>query len=194
MSIEFLTSAVWLAIQVVSLIGLADIVTGVAHWAIDTLGTPKTPIWGRMFVGPTDYHHHKPAHIVTVHWLSGNKFAITIFGIVAIAVSLAGLFTWQFAIFAAFGAMGQQIHRWAHLPNFKVPKVVRFAQRVGVLQSAQHHWRHHREPHRSHYCVITPWLNPMLEKFGFWRKLESALQPLTGTPRNGGPVRHASIS
>jgi hypothetical protein len=46
------------------------------------------------------------------------------------------------------------------------------AQRVGLLQSPQHHRAHHSGTKDSHYCVMTGLLNPLLERCRFWRALE----------------------
>ena len=45
-------------------------------------------------------------------------------------------------------------------------------QRLYVLQTPRHHGRHHQGDKNTHYCVVTTFLNPLLEEVGFWRRLE----------------------
>ena len=41
-----------------------------------------------------------------------------------------------------------------------------------ILQSSRHHAIHHTDPKSTHYCVITEFLNPVLERLRFWTRLE----------------------
>ena len=45
---------------------LVDFMSGVAHWAGDTWGTFKTPIFGSTVIGPFRMHHVDPQDI-TIH-------------------------------------------------------------------------------------------------------------------------------
>lgn len=53
-------------------------------------------------------------------------------------------------------------------------------QRAHLLQSPRHHGSHHAGSKNSHYCVVTNFLNPVLEEVNFWRRLERLVQRLTG--------------
>ena len=97
---------------------------------------------------------------------------------------LLGWLNWQMAVYLFFGGLSLQVHRWAHVSRDKLPAIVRLAQDVRLFQSAPQHWQHHRALARSYYCTTTPWLNPFLDRVGFWRALERALQPLVGSPRD----------
>ncbi|MFN9421301.1 MAG: fatty acid desaturase CarF family protein [Pirellula sp.] len=44
-----------------------------------------------------------------------------------------------------------------------------------MLQSPKHHAQHHIEPFESKYCVMTDWLNPILDRLDFWRRLEEII-------------------
>ena len=60
------------------------------------------------------------------------------------------------------------------------PALVSWLQRLHLLQSPRHHGRHHAGNKDSHYCVITNFLNPLLEEVSFWRRLEGLVERLTG--------------
>ena len=176
-------SAISIAAQTFLLVLAADFVSGLFHWAEDTWGTADTPIWGPVFVRPNLEHHSEPSAMMRKHWLANNGilFSVTLAAL-ALAWAMNGL-SWQLVVFALTAGMGQQAHRFAHAPRHKLPGVVRFLQRLRILQTAQHHWQHHKAPHNVNYCPLTPWLNPVLDGMGFWRGLERLLSPLLGPVR-----------
>lgn len=45
-------------------------------------------------------------------------------------------------------------------------------QRVGIFQSGRHHNLHHGSPFEVRYCVMTNYLNWILDEACFWRALE----------------------
>jgi ubiquitin-conjugating enzyme E2 variant len=69
-----------------------------------------------------------------------------------------------------------QIHKWAH--SVERPWLVRACQRVRLFLSPGHHSRHHSGAHLSHYCITSGWMNPLLDRIGFFRKLEWLLLKL----------------
>src|SRR5207237_3939094 len=52
-----------------------------------------------------------------------------------------------------------------------------------LLQSVQHHAQHHSDHKNSHYCVITDFVNPLVDGIGLWSGLEWLIQKLTGLQR-----------
>jgi ubiquitin-conjugating enzyme E2 variant len=75
-------------------------------------------------------------------------------------------------------AWSNQIHQWAHRPD--PPRPVRALQRSGILLSLRRHASHHRAPFLDRYCITTGWMNPLLDRFGFWRALERGITRTTG--------------
>ncbi len=175
--------AISIAVQTFLLICAADLFSGVFHWAEDTWGTAHTPIWGPIFVRPNLIHHSEPGAMMRKHWLPNNGI---LFSFAAIIVGIAWLYdslTWQLVVFAVAGGLSQQAHRFAHSPTVRLPPVIRILQRAHVLQDGWHHFKHHKWPHDCNYCTLTPWVNPVLGKIGFWRGLERLLIPLLGPVR-----------
>jgi hypothetical protein len=169
--------------QILTLYLAADLLGGIFHWAEDTLGHPDDPFWGKVFVQPNEIHHEQPNAMIQIPWLKNNvPILIATLSVVALAVLLDAV-TWQLLAFAGFAGWNQQVHRFSHAPRQRLPGVVKWLQKVGVLQNARHHWKHHTAPHLTHYCVLTPWLNPVLDRLGFWRGMERVLVPLFGAPR-----------
>lgn len=174
---------VLVALQVVGLLLLADFASGVWHWAMDTLGTVDAPIWGPNFAFPNTRHHVDPTDILKIHWLHDSALLFTIAVLIASISWFFGVLSWQLVVFLLIGSLSEQIHRFAHAPTVRLPAVVSYLQRLGIFQDGRHHWRHHTTPNTTHYCVITPWVNPVLESIRFWRALERVLVPVFGAPR-----------
>lgn len=171
---------VWVLVQVVCLILLADFTGGLFHWAEDTWGDETTPFWGPHFVRPNIGHHDRPSAILSVPWLRAARYVLA----AGAAMLLAGwVLGWQLWLYVALAAFNDQAHRLEHTPTVRLPAWARLLQRAGILQDARHHWQHHRLPHTAAYCVLTPWLNPILDRTGFWRGLEREMAPVLGTPR-----------
>ena len=174
---------VFFCLQVIGLVLLADFIGGLFHWAEDTFGTPETPLWGPIFVTPNLVHHEQPTRMIEIHWLVNNTANIA--GALAVIAFgwLLGAMSWQLLLFAVLVGVNQQAHRFEHAPRQALPRLVRWLQRVRILQDAPHHWVHHKDPHTSHYCVLTPWMNRVLEPLRFWRGAERLLVPVLGAPR-----------
>jgi len=77
---------------------------------------------------------------------------------------------------AVLGANANQVHKWSHRTKAENGPVIALAQRLWVLQSPSHHHQHHVEGKDSHYCVLTNFLNPVLDTSRFWRGLEWLLR------------------
>ncbi len=56
-------------------------------------------------------------------------------------------------------------------------------QQLKILQTAREHAKHHRGEKNTHYCVITNYLNPVLEKIGFWKGMENGIERVAGIKR-----------
>lgn len=170
-------------LQVVLLYLLADVIGGVLHWAEDTLGRQDTPVWGTLFVKPNILHHDQPAAMLKASWLRSNGLTFSIAAIVVCLVWISFGMSWQLLLLGVFGGMNQQVHRFAHARRQDLPKAVILLQRLRIFQDARHHWVHHRKPNNRYFCVMTPLMNPLLEKIGFWFLLERIFVPIFGAPR-----------
>jgi len=170
-------------LEAIAVLAGVDLVSGLVHWVEDTFWTEKTPLLGRWVVTPNVLHHHAPSAFVEKSWLESSWDLLLVgLGILAVAWATHCL-NWQVWLFVVFGANATQIHKWTHLPARRLPWAVRALQRVRILQSATHHAAHHRGAKNSAYCVITPWVNPVLDRLGVWRALERLLVRKGAAPR-----------
>lgn len=173
-------------LTVVKIIGiylLADFAGGLFHWSEDTLGADDTPVWGPLFAAPNSLHHSQPSAMNRIHWLKNNAPLFALAAAVVLIAWALGKLTWEVWLFAILGGFNQQAHRFAHGVRLRLPRVILFLQRIHFLQDARHHWRHHTPPYTCSYCVLTPWLNPVLDILGFWRLMDRLFVPLIGAPR-----------
>ena len=179
------TAAEWLSIPG-ALFGLilGDFVSGIVHWVADTYGNERTPVIGRSMVRPFRVHHVRPLEICE-HGIVETVGNTCILAAPLLALSLA-LGVWggysaaaAFVIFASVVTVGvtvatNQFHKWAH--QAAPPRLVRALQRSRIILHPEHHRAHHTAPFESSYAITNGWLNPLLNRTGFFRRLEGALR------------------
>ena len=152
---------------------LADFIGGIVHWWEDRIGWPTNRWIDEWVLEPNLLHHTDPvAFTETPFWMRNSTT-------MAAAISIGGLWWLVFGLSAvlafaiAGGLVMNQVHYWQHKPAKGWIKVL---QETGVIQGRKMHNRHHTPPYDGNYCVLTGWLNPFLEKLGFWTGLEKLLR------------------
>jgi len=174
------TAGGFAALGLAALLGYlaADFVSGVVHWAGDTVGDQSTPIFGKNFITHFRNHHTDPKGITWHDFVetNGNNCIVTL-PVLAIADYATpsgegiGLFFCAFAAFLGLFVFGtNQFHKWAHAD--RPPAAARWLQRWGLILSPRHHQIHHDAPHDKYYCITVGWMNPVLHKLRFFRALE----------------------
>lgn len=160
---------------------LADFLSGCAHWFCDTYFEEDSPVIGSMLIGPFREHHRLPK-AMTEHGfleLNGNNclILIPVVGFALIQVppdSGLGLFAHAVVLSVAVSIFAtNQIHCWAHSDSR--PRAATWLQAHGLILTPEHHDRHHQEPHDSHFCITTGWMNPWIDRLGFFRQAERFL-------------------
>jgi sterol desaturase/sphingolipid hydroxylase (fatty acid hydroxylase superfamily) len=150
---------------------LADFVTGVFHWWEDQFGKATWPIVGPWLIAPNRLHHTDPLAFTRHGFLERNGASIVAASIALdLLVFIFGLSPGLVA-FALGGALSNEVHRYAHQPS-AAPGWVRVLQEIGLFQSPKMHSGHHRPPQSANYCVLTDWLNPLLEALRFFERAE----------------------
>ncbi len=159
---------------------IADLLSGFFHWLEDTYGHEHWPLTGRFVTRPNVLHHHDPGHFTYHPWLVSSWVSMVI---AAMGLGFAygvGLLGWTTLVVAFVGINANQVHKWAHRPRREKSSAIVFLQATGVLQSPAHHAMHHRGAKNTSYCVVTNYLNPVLDRLRFWRSLEWAVCWVTG--------------
>lgn len=148
----------------------ADLLSGLLHWALDTFGSARTPFVGRAFIRPFREHHADPQAMTQhdfVETHGASCFAALPFLAAACVLPLDS-WAWSLVqallVFVGLGALiTNQCHKWAHMDEVATPKLVRWAQKRGLVLPPEHHWLHHSEPFNSHFCMSCGWFNRPLD-------------------------------
>jgi ubiquitin-conjugating enzyme E2 variant len=177
------------AAQLFAALLVADLLSGLLHWAEDTWLAPgRHPLLDRWIVLPNIEHHERPGAIREAGYWSLNCVCIALAGAAALVLIACGVTDWWPYVTLALASQSNQIHAWGH--TARPPRFVALLQRAGVLQSARQHAVHHRRPYGSRYCTTTPWLNPLLDGTGFWRGLERIGEVLGGRVVRASELRY----
>ena len=165
----------------------ADFFSGLVHWFCDSVFEEDTRLVGPLIIHPFREHHRDP-RAMTHHGfmeVTGNSCLA-----LAPALALAG---WLLPAPVAHGTAGQiaqgfvlaftfaafwtnQLHKWAHAAP-SIPPLVAWLQRRRLILAPMHHGLHHR-PAGHAYCVLTGWMNPLLDRIGFFPGLERLMSAL----------------
>jgi len=175
----------WLPLMVLLAFPVADLVSGVVHWLGDTWGHADTPLVGRNFIRPFRFHHTHPLDMLNSHFFTTNSDPAMIslfFLLPAFALPLDTAWGRVVAVFVvAFTVWGlptSQFHKWAHMKN--PPLLVGWLQRRGLILSPEHHWRHHKSPFLTNYCIVSGWCDRVLNVTRFFPALEWLVSRVTG--------------
>jgi ubiquitin-conjugating enzyme E2 variant len=160
----------------------ADFVSGFVHWLEDAYARPDMALVGGI-ARDNLRHHEKPREFISKSWWQ-SSWDLCLLGLAGLGMAALTHHLNVYALlFTALVVNANQIHKWAHSNRQETPRLVRWLQQRGILQTVRHHALHHRGERNSHYCVITNVLNPALEAMRFWSGLEALIEALTGLRR-----------
>lgn len=162
---------------------VAEVFSGFIHFLEDSYGNPEwedSYSWTKRklykyVVAPNILHHKRPVAMTEGNYWERNNTTIIF------ALIMAACFWWYWPVCLGFIIMTQanEIHGWSHIPH-KCNKIIRFFQRIGLLQSPKVHKIHHTRPYSNNYCVLTNYANPILEHIFFWPIMRIIIWILTG--------------
>ncbi|XP_068667795.1 fatty acid desaturase 4, chloroplastic-like [Aristolochia californica] len=184
-----ISSGLWLQSSFAAFMGylVADLTSGVYHWAIDNYGGPETLVYGS-YINTFQGHHRWPSSITYYEAVSGTyKIAR---GVAFLLLPLHFLINNPvlhsfLGVYGGFTTFSAQFHEWAHRPKSRVPPLVIVLQEMGLLLSPRKHAKHHRPPHEGSYCTISGLSNEFLDNFRVFRGMEMILFSLFGArPRS----------
>ena len=168
----------------------ADFVSAVVHFAADRFGDEETPVFGRNLIRSFREHHHDPKA------MTHHDFVTIAGDTCLLSVPLLALMTWLvpassvanrmfilfMVLFLSCVFLISQVHKWSHMEE-KAPAAVRMLQRWGMLLDPVHHQKHHTAPHDSTYATFTGWVNPFLDRAGFFPAFEATAGSIWNAPR-----------
>ncbi|CAH2077822.1 unnamed protein product [Thlaspi arvense] len=172
-------SHLWLEPALAGFVGyiLADLVSGVYHWASDNYGDESTPLVGTL-IEDSQSHHKWPCTITRRQFANNLHFLARGVTLTVLPLDLAFNdhvvhgFVSTFAFCVLFC---QQFHAWAHGTKSKLPPLVVALQDMGLLVSRTHHVKHHRAPYSNNYCVVSGVWNKALDENNVFEAMEMVL-------------------
>jgi len=190
--VDDLASLAVVAVAATTAILFTDFISALVHWFCDTYFEEDTPVIGRALIFSFREHHRDPLAMTRRSILEvNNSNALSVLPfLVAGAISEPphSLFaqTWLCAFGVSVYATNT-IHRWAH--QHSAPRLVRRLQRLGLFLRPAHHRNHHVRLTEA-YGITTGWLNPVLDRTGFFRHVEAFVRFVdrggAGTPGPSG--------
>jgi ubiquitin-conjugating enzyme E2 variant len=178
MDLIWLTAAT--GAQLILTICLADLICGLVHWFEDSYGNEHWPVIGIAIIAPNRLHHDRPRAFLENNWWQSAQIQV-LAGIAVLALALwIEWYSWQLVLLLVVAVNGNEVHKWAHRSKAENNRLIAWLQDSSLIQSRRHHAQHHRGLRNSHYCPITPWVNPVLDRLRLWRLLEHGIQMTTG--------------
>ncbi|MBP7831680.1 MAG: hypothetical protein KA028_01535 [Candidatus Pacebacteria bacterium] len=162
------SSAAIVALKIFGLWLVADFITGVVHWFQDTYGNPNWPILGKYLVAPNLIHHKTPRHMLQGSYIYRVGSSIVAACIIAPALWLLGWHSWEMVVCLLMASQANEVHAMAHRTKKENGKIVAFLQKLGIFQRRKSHGWHHEAPYDTNFCVMTEFLNPVLNTIRFW--------------------------
>ncbi len=164
-------------------IAIADFLSGFFHWLEDNYGSENWLIIGDFITKPNIQHHQNPRSCINCSWLLRSRVLLGMGTITLGTFYLCNCLNWQTMFIILLGINTNEIHRWAHQTKSENGKIITFLHKLGIIQSPAHHALHHKGKKQTYYCVITNFLNPILDTFGLWSFLEFEIARILGLQR-----------
>lgn len=155
----------WLAYILLSWL-FADFLSGIGHWLEDRYFRADWPIIGQYIAEPNERHHIDQRAFLSPSYLGRNWTTFLVTLPFAVVLHLLDSPLW---IGVALASQSNEIHAWSHQ---RCNRLIRVLQETGILQSPRQHAQHHKAPFDCRYCVMTDWLNPILDECRFWFAIE----------------------
>lgn len=179
-----------LLVECAGIVLSADFVSGIVHWWEDVYGNPDWKFLGKHIVEPNLNHHRNPRDFLKGnYWQRNNTTFIATLVLIIIPIAL-GSFSWIYTCIILLASQANEVHRIAHQTNKENGKFIVWLQNAGILQSRKHHGWHHKAPYDCNYCILTNYLNPILNKIKFWCRTEGFIKrvfkifPIRASMRN----------
>jgi ubiquitin-conjugating enzyme E2 variant len=172
---------------------LADFMTGIVHWWEDAYGNPNWSILGKSLIEPNLRHHKYPREFIKGSYWSRINTSMYLGLLLLGLCCLFSIFNIYSFICIAIAAHGNEIHRLSHQTDKENGRLIVLLQKTGIMQSRRHHGLHHNSPFECNYCVMTNFVNPVLQSINFWHYTEQFLAVFFGIKVLRGSVLRSNL-
>lgn len=178
-------------LKIFMLMLLTDLLTGTVHWWEDAYGNPSWKYLGKSVVIPNLEHHQYPRKFLKHGMWPRIRLSFIIAVSLGTIAYLFGVLSWEVGFVLIYASLANEIHAITHKTDKENGKLICWIQKTGLIQTRRMHGHHHTSPYDVNYCVMTNYLNPILNKTRFWLGLEWVIQlfgikPSRGLPSRGG--------
>ncbi|MDI1233786.1 MAG: fatty acid desaturase CarF family protein [bacterium] len=179
-----------MALKFGGVILLSDFLTGCAHFWMDQYGRENMPVIGKFVVEVNILHHKNPRHLCKNNYIQ-LTWTSYVFGALLLIFEylILGGIGWGGLLLVVYGSQANLIHKWTHQTKKENGQLITWLQDYHIIQSIPHHRFHHAAPFDAHFCILTDWLNPVLEKTKFWQGVIAFFQLFGIQPVAGQAVR-----
>lgn len=164
-----------IVLELIGLIFLTDLLTGAVHWWEDAYGNPAWKFLGKSVVIPNLEHHEYPRKFLKHGFWSRIRLSFFIAILLLVLAYVFSLLSWELTFVLIYGAMANEIHAIAHRTDKENGRLITWVQKTGLIQTRRMLGHHHSSPYDINYCVMTNYLNPILNKVKFWSLIEKVL-------------------
>jgi len=162
----------------------SDFFSGLFHWASDNYGNKNTPVFGGV-IEAFQGHHVNPWTITYRGFFNNvHKIALSAIPLLGVAMLASPDPGWRlfWVVFVNAQMLSQEFHKLSH--TIKPPSWAAWLQSKGLIIGRRAHGQHHNSPFEAHYCILTGWCNPALDRSGVWRRAEALVYRLNGQEPN----------
>lgn len=150
----------------------ADLISGIGHWLEDRYARIGMTLIEKSIVLPNIEHHKTPRSFLARSYWQRNDIPILLAAVFLLTSFMFDFISPTLILTTCILSQINEIHAMAHRKKSENWKIVSFCQRFGLLQSGKHHNLHHSSPFEVRYCILTNYLNPILDKIKIFRFLE----------------------
>lgn len=173
-------------VQVLLGVLAADFMVGLFHWLEDTYipYDHDMPEYLKQIALDNEMHHYFPRGITAFSYWEHMEVTLplTLVLILAVYVVAPDHVKGNIPFYLTLGiisAASNIIHRYTHERDHERHPFITSMYNMGILCSREQHQIHHQVGNVK-YCLITPYLNHVLDTINFWRSLEDIISGVTG--------------
>lgn len=176
-------------LKILVLILVSDFVTGIVHWWEDAYGNPDWKLLGKAIVIPNIEHHQYPRKFLKRSFISRVKISFFFAFIIGCLTAIFWQLKWEHIFILVYSSLANEFHAISHRSDKENGILIGLFQKIGIIQSRKMHGHHHQSPYNVNYCVLTNYLNPILNTIHFWDGIEKLINLLGIKPTRGNANR-----
>jgi ubiquitin-conjugating enzyme E2 variant len=169
-----LASTLAIGASAVAAFFVTDVGSGLVHHFLDNVNPDKLARPLASIAHDFQNHHENQRDVVHrdfAHHTAETQVVTTpvLMGLAAMAWTVPHLaaVTTGLLVAANCATLAQEFHKRAHMSDKENPRIVKLAQKLGIMVPRRLHAQHHASGHKSHYALLNGASNRVLDDFKF---------------------------